>query len=1084
MMTYGARSRHNLRLGVSVGTEQTRPDTFTKPSNPEMSPGSTLKWRMHHRSSAASVDCTANDTTSTATTNTEPSTHADYTLSAATSASIVANSTTAANNHSQDAAMEKSMNMRTRTNFGDYQGHVPPEAKPSPHNVSILPRDTPIVAPKRVTPETPRRSSPGRKALPNSLKLPVLPLPSPSGSDANSDRLPESLPSPLAEKRLQFFDDAPADQVPFDQVWNQQEFVLGDDQQQKTSDMGSEDNQEHDNRADDDQSIGTDASKPFDEPTPEKMGPSDYSAFSAYSINSSSTTTGPQPVQSPPQPPPPPPPHSAKQQRKKAPLDPPLPTSSSSPRSPRIKSRMMPYTPTPPGSPRDRRIPIRPPRSPSGEEKKTDDSAVMMQQAPASQLNNYEAGGNDDDIPSDEDESKLSNLSGRSKQNLSLATASKGTAAEDVGSKAEDLSVSGSNTNHMRGKSKSDHDENKSVDSLFDFREHGSFSPKQMCLSPTPLTPKSPLTPDSPSSRSSQKSPGRWRKNAPTELTCRVDDDTSSLDVPTGDIDEAMRLKARAQEAFATRRRFSPKKGTSPRSPGVGSLPLAEGVSSDLPADRKEVTGQKSPRTQKSPVRQPQPQQQPQPQPPQLEIPVETTKTKNVVSFTATDTIHHFQQEYDMYSEQDESAMSMSTFENDKSLGAEVEEAIKDIFMINALSACNPSPPKIRSESRSESRFERRDSGGQSSEEDDTLSGTQSDAPDDAAKAQRRSPDAERSTREMAQQGGQQDDVFFEAMLSMVEGGIGAMTAAFGFATGGPPAVIEQPAEPRSNRALPPTTQNRGRSLQPAERPSRSPNHRPNGPESESVSSDIQSEVPQDERSMDRKAIMEPPTPAQSLEDDPRLLELAKQAALCMHEVLGVHYDESKGVDIGDIKFVVVVLTLPLGLIFQEDYSGCWVTKVMPGGNAALSGRVEPGDQLAAIDSRSSIGMKVDDICDAIAEASSRCKEIELTFLRYVGPFQPLPSDGEPRGVQPKKREGLDDGSSSSRRGSEEMYPSIESTLVEDDFFDDRPQSTQSVTKDEKLNKGQKLKSKKSGSFRKSFKWLNRRGKKRTSKAE
>ena len=70
---------------------------------------------------------------------------------------------------------------------------------------------------------------------------------------------------------------------------------------------------------------------------------------------------------------------------------------------------------------------------------------------------------------------------------------------------------------------------------------------------------------------------------------------------------------------------------------------------------------------------------------------------------------------------------------------------------------------------------------------------------------------------------------------------------------------------------------------------------------------------------MDKKAILkDTTTSAHSLEDDPRLLELAKQAALCMHEVLGVHYDESKGVDIGDIKFVVVVLTLPLGRKFQS----------------------------------------------------------------------------------------------------------------------------------------------------------------------
>jgi hypothetical protein len=74
--------------------------------------------------------------------------------------------------------------------------------------------------------------------------------------------------------------------------------------------------------------------------------------------------------------------------------------------------------------------------------------------------------------------------------------------------------------------------------------------------------------------------------------------------------------------------------------------------------------------------------------------------------------------------------------------------------------------------------------------------------------------------------------------------------------------------------------------------------------------------VPDDEREIDEHfAIVEPEEEGdgQSLEDDPRLLELAKQAAQCMHEILGVRYDESHHVDIGDIKFVVVELTLPLG---------------------------------------------------------------------------------------------------------------------------------------------------------------------------
>lgn len=187
--------------------------------------------------------------------------------------------------------------------------------------------------------------------------------------------------------------------------------------------------------------------------------------------------------------------------------------------------------------------------------------------------------------------------------------------------------------------------------------------------------------------------------------------------------------------------------------------------------------------------------------------------------------------------------------------------------------------------------------------------------------------------------------------------------------------------------------------------------------------------MPDDEREIDERfdfAIVQPEKEegaGPTLEEDPRLLDLAKQAAQCMHEIIGVRHDESRNVDISDIKFVVVELTLPLGselskdlfslwtpsncitdislplffikVIFQEDNNGCWITKIMPKGNADRNGTVKPGDQLATINGLSAIGMKVDDICAAIADATRKAREVELTFLRYIGPFQPLLSDGE-----------------------------------------------------------------------------------------
>jgi hypothetical protein len=48
---------------------------------------------------------------------------------------------------------------------------------------------------------------------------------------------------------------------------------------------------------------------------------------------------------------------------------------------------------------------------------------------------------------------------------------------------------------------------------------------------------------------------------------------------------------------------------------------------------------------------------------------------------------------------------------------------------------------------------------------------------------------------------------------------------------------------------------------------------------------------------------------------------------------------------------------------------------------------VEVGDQLACINGASSLHMKVDDICDVIANSSDPTK-VELVFLRYIGPFR------------------------------------------------------------------------------------------------
>jgi len=88
-----------------------------------------------------------------------------------------------------------------------------------------------------------------------------------------------------------------------------------------------------------------------------------------------------------------------------------------------------------------------------------------------------------------------------------------------------------------------------------------------------------------------------------------------------------------------------------------------------------------------------------------------------------------------------------------------------------------------------------------------------------------------------------------------------------------------------------------------------------------------------------------------------------------------------------EIKFSVVDLVLPLGIIFQENEKGCFVAKILPEGSAARTkGDVQIGDQLAAVDGTSAIDMTVDEIAKMV-----RVKKqvVELTFLRYIGPMRP-----------------------------------------------------------------------------------------------
>jgi hypothetical protein len=90
-----------------------------------------------------------------------------------------------------------------------------------------------------------------------------------------------------------------------------------------------------------------------------------------------------------------------------------------------------------------------------------------------------------------------------------------------------------------------------------------------------------------------------------------------------------------------------------------------------------------------------------------------------------------------------------------------------------------------------------------------------------------------------------------------------------------------------------------------------------------------------------------------------------------------------------DIKFVVVTVALPLGLLFQDHELGAWVSRVVPDGNGARKG-VQAGDQLAAINGKSSAHATIDEVASIIS-GTPRNEGVELTFLRYVGPLRPVP---------------------------------------------------------------------------------------------
>ena len=144
-----------------------------------------------------------------------------------------------------------------------------------------------------------------------------------------------------------------------------------------------------------------------------------------------------------------------------------------------------------------------------------------------------------------------------------------------------------------------------------------------------------------------------------------------------------------------------------------------------------------------------------------------------------------------------------------------------------------------------------------------------------------------------------------------------------------------------------------------------------------------------------------------SIDKEAGLVELSLCAAKAKHMTAGVPFNESAEIDVvNDIKFNVITTALPLGLLFQENSAGCWVAKIFATGNAAnaaVGKGVQVGDQLAAVNGNSTIKLTVDEVCDMIS-SSPNTNEIELTFLRYVGPLQSNKKRGKARSPSPIRR--------------------------------------------------------------------------------
>lgn len=586
---------------------------------------------------------------------------------------------------------------RSRTNFGDYQSYIPPDIKDSPTRSRI-----------KVAPSGWRQ---GLRAPPTGIaaeqREPNFHLPS------NRDLLPPPPPpSPkisLGTKREQCIHQKQHSngQIPFERVWSQQDYNLAEDEKKMEDTYINE-------PLVDESSVGvhSESSMPFDE-TPKTMEVSGSSAFSAFPPRQAQALTGEKTAQNEPttsigkslkdgnE-------NNRKDTEGSFPLDhflmPPPRIS-----GPRVMIGLKKPFQTETTSQQNRKTHL------TSEHRDT-----QVTRTPNQSYHDPPS-----DIPSDEDgPGKLSEREDKAERS-SLLLASKNKYAEDVG--ADDRKIA----EDLRPSQSREADE-KSLDSLFEFegkeghsRSHNKSSRMERDLAKA-----------------------GWRSRSSMEAS--TDDDTSLESQNEGQASRGTSLKARAQEAFESRKRLSPRKTSASPRPS---------------SPRKTATSPKPKITEIS----------------EGIEPLKPVKGKAQVSFGAKDTIHHFEHyadEFTYYSDDvDESVFSSSTRETARSEGSEVEEALRDIFLINALGSCGTSSPR-KIKYQPDTNQENCDSEQEEDDEENTLQSEDGFVARNRSAAKNDSQTAEKSSLKLSSK---KDDPFYKSVISMVEGGFGAVGAAFGF---------------------------------------------------------------------------------------------------------------------------------------------------------------------------------------------------------------------------------------------------------------------------------------------------------------